>query len=556
MTELFALLNFGGYIALLLWGVHMVQSGVQRAFGAALRVWMGRALGTRIRAFFTGLAITSAIQSSTATGLMITSFAAGGLVALAPGLAAMLGANVGTTIIVQLLSFNLTALAPTLILVGVWLFRRNQPSRRRDLGRVFIGLGLLLLSLHELVLLFAPLQDSHLLDILLAALAGQPVIALLLSAILAWASHSSVAVVVLIMSLASHGMIAPSLAYAMVLGANLGTAVNPLLETAGDDDPAARRLPLGNLGTRLAGCVLALMVLPWLPALMSALTSDSARAVANFHTLFNVAVALLFLPLLTPYSHVLVRLLPKRSDPNDPSRPQYLDESAHEVPAIALGNAAREALRVADMTQSLLGMARAGFLRDNRHRIAHARYVNSAIDRLDAAITTYLATLDQDAMNQDDHRRLDEILAFSSNMAHAGNIATSGLLGHTATLRKKGWAFTVAQRDELTAIVDRLMRNQRQTAALFVAEDIRSARYLAFEKDHFRELEATAAERNLQNIQAGRLDQAEMGSLYLDILRDAKTVNSFLVEAAAYPILAKHGELLPNRLRENAGSAE
>ncbi|HWK69689.1 Na/Pi cotransporter family protein [Pollutimonas sp. M17] len=556
MTELFALLNFGGYIALLLWGVHMVQSGVQRAFGAALRIWMGRALGTRVRAFFTGLAITSAIQSSTATGLMITSFAAGGLVALTPGLAAMLGANVGTTIIVQLLSFNLTALAPTLILIGVWLFRRHQPSRRRDLGRVFIGLGLLLLSLHELVLLFAPLQDARLLEILLDALSGQPVIALLLAAILAWASHSSVAVVVLIMSLASHDMIEPSLAYALVLGANLGTSVNPLLEGAGDDDPAARRLPLGNLGTRLAGCLLALVLLPWLPTLMGVLSADPARAVANFHTLFNVAVALLFLPLLTPYARVLVRVLPKRSDPNDPSRPQYLDESAHEVPAIALGNAAREALRVADMTQSLLGMARAGFLRDNRHRIAHARYVNSAIDRLDGAITTYLATLDQDAMNQDDHRRLDEILAFSSNMAHAGNIATSGLLGHTATLRKKGWAFTAAQRDELTTVLDRLMRNQRQTAALFVAEDIRSARYLAFEKDHFRELEATAAERNLQNIQAGRLDQAELGSFYLDILRDAKTVNSFLVEAAAYPILAKHNELLPNRLRENSGAPE
>lgn len=556
MTELFALLNFGGYIALLLWGVHMVQSGVQRAFGAALRVWMGRALGTRVRAFFTGLAITSAIQSSTATGLMITSFAAGGLVALTPGLAAMLGANVGTTIIVQLLSFNLTALAPTLILIGVWLFRRHQPSRRRDLGRVFIGLGLLLLSLHELVLLFAPLQDARLLEILLDALSGQPVIALLLAAILAWASHSSVAVVVLIMSLASHDLIEPSLAYALVLGANLGTSVNPLLEGAGDDDPAARRLPLGNLGTRLAGCLLALVLLPWLPTLMGVLSADPARAVANFHTLFNVAVALLFLPLLTPYARVLVRVLPKRSDPNDPSRPQYLDESAHEVPAIALGNAAREALRVADMTQSLLGMARAGFLRDNRHRIAHARYVNSAIDRLDGAITTYLATLDQDAMNQDDHRRLDEILAFSSNMAHAGNIATSGLLGHTATLRKKGWAFTAAQRDELTTVLDRLMRNQRQTAALFVAEDIRSARYLAFEKDHFRELEATAAERNLQNIQAGRLDQAELGSFYLDILRDAKTVNSFLVEAAAYPILAKHNELLPNRLRENSGAPE
>ena len=135
MKEIFALLDFGGYIALLLWGIHMVQSGVQRAFGAELGVWMGHALGRPRRAFFAGAAITAAIQSSTATGLMITSFAATGMVALVPALAAMLGANVGTTLIVQLLSFKMTALAPALILLGVWLFRSQEPGRRRDLGR-------------------------------------------------------------------------------------------------------------------------------------------------------------------------------------------------------------------------------------------------------------------------------------------------------------------------------------------------------------------------------------------------------------------------------------
>ncbi|PLC51190.1 Na/Pi cotransporter [Pollutimonas subterranea] len=556
MKELFALLDFGGYIALLLWGVHMVQSGVQRAFGATLGVWMGHALGTRVRAFFTGLAITSAIQSSTATGLMIVSFAAGGLVALGPGLAAMLGANVGTTLIVQLLSFNLTALAPAFILVGVWLFRRNQPSRRRDLGRVFIGLGLLLMALHQLVQLFAPLQDASLLRILLNALSDQPVIALLLAAILAWAAHSSVAVVVLIMSLAGHGLVTPSLAFALVLGANLGTSINPILEGSGDNDPAARRLPLGNLGTRLAGCILALLLLPWLPSLMAIFSSDPARAVANFHTLFNVLTALLFLPVLTPYSKLLVRLLPKRTDPNDPSRPQYLDESAHEVPGIALGNAAREALRLADMLQSLLGMARASLLQDNRHRNAHARYISNAISRLDQLITTYVATLDQDAMNSADHRRRDEILVFSTKIAHAASLVTGGLLAHAASLFKKGRSFNAKQGAELTTMMDRLIRNQRQAAALFVAEDVRSAKFLAFEKDHFRELETSAAEQHLENIKSGRLDEAELGSFYLDILRDIKTVNSYLVEASAYPILAKNNELLPNRLRDSEGLLE
>ncbi|MCH4585435.1 Na/Pi cotransporter family protein, partial [Achromobacter xylosoxidans] len=230
MSGLITLLDFAGYVALLLWGVHMVQTGVQRAFGAALGAALGRALGTRLRAFAAGLGITAALQSSTATGLMITGFAAGGVVGLVPALAAMLGANVGTTLIVQLLSFDLTSLAPILILAGVWMFRRYPPGRTRDLGRVFIGLGLLLLSLHQLVELFEPFQTAPMLGMILDALATQPVAAVLLSAAFTWAAHSSVAVVVLVMSLASHHMVAPHVAFALVLGANLGTAINPMIE--------------------------------------------------------------------------------------------------------------------------------------------------------------------------------------------------------------------------------------------------------------------------------------------------------------------------------------
>ena len=550
MSGLIPLLDFAGYVALLLWGVHMVQTGVQRAFGAALGAALGRALGTRLRAFATGLGITAALQSSTATGLMITGFAAGGVVALVPALAAMLGANVGTTLIVQVLSFDLTSLAPILILAGVWMFRRYPPGRTRDLGRVFIGLGLLLLSLHQLVELFAPLQHAPLLAQVLEALATQPVAAVILAAALAWAAHSSVAIVVLVMSLAAHHLVEPALAFALVMGANLGTAVNPMLEGVSGDDPAARRLPLGNLLTRVAGVLAGLMLLPWLPDWMAMLDSDNARGVANFHTVFNLVIALVFLPLLAPYAALLTRWLPKRTDPNDPARPQYLDEAAHDVPAVALGNAAREALRMADMLQTLLLYARAGFKRDNRHRMVQARQLDSALDKLENAITTYLATLDQENMTREDLQRLDDILAFISNVGHAGDIAHHGLLGHIAKLRKQGWTFSPEQRANLDETLGQLIANQRTAAALFVNDDLRQARSLAGEKARFRTIETTAADTHLQKIKAGEVDAAEVGALYLDILRDMKGINSHLVGAAAYPLLARHGELLPSRLRE------
>jgi phosphate:Na+ symporter len=552
MSGILTLLDFAGYVALLLWGVHMVQTGVQRAFGAALGAVLGRALGTRLRAFAAGLGITAALQSSTATGLMITGFAAGGVVSLVPALAAMLGANVGTTLIVQLLSFDLTALAPILILFGVWMFRRYPPGRTRDLGRVLIGLGLLLISLHSLVDLFAPFQTAPLLRILLQALGTQPVAAMLVAAALTWAAHSSVAVVVLLMSLASHNLVAPEAAYAMVLGANLGTAINPIIEGVTGDDPAARRLPLGNLLTRVVGVVIGLLLLPWVGTWMNALENDPARTVANFHTLFNAVIATAFLPVLTPYAALLTRWLPKRVDPDDPARPQYLDEAAHDIPAVALGNASREALRMADLLQTLLALARAGFKRDNRHRLPQAKQLDTAADKLETAITLYLATLDRESMTGADIQRMDEILAFTSNIGHAVDIVHGGLLSHATRLRKQGWTLAPEQRDQLDESLGHLLSNERRAAALFVNADLRQARALAGEKESFRALEVQAAEAHLQKIKSGQVDEAEIGQMYLDILRDVKGVNSYLVGAAAYPVLAKEGELLPSRLRESA----
>ncbi|WP_323017167.1 Na/Pi cotransporter family protein [Castellaniella sp.] len=550
MRELQVIVAFSGFIALLLWGVHMVQTGVQRAFGKNLGLWMGRAMGSLPRAFGTGLLVTAAIQSSTATGLMIAGFAMDGLVSLVPGLAAMLGANVGTTLIVQALSFNPTMLAPGLILIGVWMFRHYAPGRTRDLGRAFIGLGLLLLSLDELVSMFEPLNSAPMLGTALEALGEAPLLALLASTALTWASHSSVAVVVLIMSLAHHGLADPTLAYTLVLGANLGTAINPVLEGGHDDNPASRRLPAGNLGTRIIGCLLGMALLPWAPDIMQALGQDSAHGVANFHLIFNLIVAACFMPLLRPYARLLQRLLPQRSNPDDPARPRYLDESAREVPAVALGQAAREALRLTDLLRESLQLTQRALLQDDGQAIGRARYLNSVIGELDQSVTTYLATLDQESLSPDDEQYLKAILSFSMNMAHAASVSGMGLLGHASRLHKKHWALDSEQQAELSSTLDRLLRNLRQAASLFVSGDRQVARNLAFEKEYFRNLETKAADRHLERIKTGRIDVADVGAFYLEVLRDTGGVNAYLVNAAAYPVLARYGELLPNRLRE------
>ncbi|EGY00999.1 Na/Pi-cotransporter II-related protein [Nitrospirillum viridazoti Y2] len=548
MDFTFAIAELAGAVALLLWGVHMVQTGVQRAFGARLRAVLGRALANRFQAFLVGMGVTALLQSSTATGLMVSGFVAGGLVDLVPALAVMLGANVGTTLIVQALSFNVASIAPVLILVGFLLFRRGA-SPSRDMGRAFIGLGLMLMALHQLLAIIAPYEDAPSLRLILGAIATEPVVDVILAAALTWAAHSSVAVVLLTMSLAAQGAVPPHAAFALVLGANLGTAINPVLEGAAGNDPAARRLPLGNLLNRAAAVLLGLAALGHLGPLMVGLEPDVTRAVADFHTLFNAAVALLCFPLLPFYARLLVRLLPARMDAADPGRPLYLDPSAQDTPVVALGNAAREALRLVDVLEAMLQGLRDALDEGDRRRIAETKRMDDVLDRLNTAIKAYLSTLDSDALSDADQRRALEILTFAMNMEHAGDVVDRNLMGLARKRLKRGLAFSAEGQRDLLAMVDSLIVNLRTAGSLFMTGDARAARLLAGEKEAFRRRENEATTAHFARLSAGRVDSTETSALHLDLLRDLKRVNTHLVEAAAYPVLERSGDLLPSRLK-------
>src|ERR1700739_2370745 len=420
------LLDLMGGVALLMWGLHMVRSGIMRAFGSELRHVLGTALRTRFLALLAGIGVTALLQSSTATGLLMTSFAARGLVDLVPALAVMLGANVGTTLIVQVLSFDISRVSFLLILIGVFMFRRSGVTRTRDLGRVGIGLGLMLIALQHLFSLIIPFEDLPSLRILLGAITTDPLIDILLAAGLTWAAHSSVAVVLLIMAFAAQAVVPPHAAFALVLGANLGTALNPLLESAVGGDPAAKRLPIGNVINRVVGCALVLALLGWIGPALVTIEPNASRAVADFHTGFNIVLALLFFPLLKPSARLLTRLLPARVDIADPSQPLYLDWAARETPSIALAGAAREALRMVDVFEAMLRGALDSLIRGDRKRVTETMRMGKVLDRLDTAIKEYLTALDIHALDDTDHRRLSEILAFTTNLEHAGIRAQMG----------------------------------------------------------------------------------------------------------------------------------
>jgi phosphate:Na+ symporter len=544
------LLDLMGGVALLLWGLHMVHSGILRAFGPDLRWLLSKALNDRFTAFAAGLGLTALLQSSTATALITSSFATEGLVGLVPALAIMLGANVGTTLIVQLLSFNITAVAPVLFILGLLAFRNGQRSRIKDLGRVSIGLGLMLLSLHILLDTLAPAENAPTVRMLLGAITGDSVLCILIGAIATWAAHSSVATVLLIMSLAYAHFISPVAAFALVLGANLGSAINPVFEGAKRDNPASYRMPLGNLINRIVGIALVLPVLGQIAEHLAPWQPDLAKLTAAFHIAFNVATAVLFIGVLDAISRLLTWLLPDKVTESDPTQPRYLDETALETPSLALADAARETLRVGDMVETMLRKVMTAIMTNDRALVGEVSRMDNAVDGIVEKIKLYLTKLTRGSLDEREGARAMEIISFAINLEHIGDIVDKNLSELATKKLKRRFQFSPEGAEELSTFHRRIMDSLRIAFGVFMSGQVSEAHRLVAEKATLRNAELTATERHLDRLREGRPESLETTSLHLDVLRDLKRVHSHIC-SVAYPVLDAAGELETYRRARN-----
>ena len=524
----------------------MVSTGVQRGFGAVLRGWMGRNLDGRIHAFLTGLGVTTLLQSSTATGLLATSFTATGVMALAPALAVMLGANVGTALLTQLLSFNMALVGPPLVLVGVLAFRWAVVNQAKNIGRIAIGLGLMLMALAGLVHTLGPLETAPLLRPIIGSLSGDPVLGVLLAAALTWACHSSIAIVLLIGSFEASHVVGPTGALALVLGANLGGALPALLNAS---TRVARRLPLGNLLIRATGVV---VVLPFLPVIARAMEHASlggARLVVNCHLLFNVLLAIASLGSVGGLARSLTRWLPEEPCPADPGRAVHLDAAALDSATVALANASRETLRMADMVDAMLHDARVVICNDQRARGDAIAAAARSVDQLGEAIRRYLADIGsgQELDHQSQGVRGQDILSAVINLEHVADIIANSLVEFSLRNSKRGKRLCVEESEIVVAMHGELVNCLSLALAVFLRGERRDAQRLVASKTDLREFEVLAmalSVRLLRTAAGGnRLAEsdtmervAEESGLFLRSVRDLRRIHSHLA-SFAYPIL-------------------
>jgi len=546
MSEIGVLVNILGAASLLLWGLRMVSTGVTRTFGAGLRQWINLGAENRVKALGTGFLVTIALQSSTATCLMAASFAGRGLMDGAMAQSIMLGANIGTSAVAKLLTFDVGPLSALLVFIGVALFRSGN-GRRRHFARICIGLGLMLLSLHLLALSSIPLRDSPQMRQILHDLDGMPFVGLGLAALIAMVAHSSIASILLVLPLAAQGAFGLPFGLALILGANLGSALAPVVETS-QDKAAARRVPLGNAIVRLTGCAIAFVFLDQIAALMTALTGDGARSLVDFHVVFNIVLALLFLPLVGPMAALVRRLRPDESGPDQPGQPKYLDETALGIPGVAIAAATRETLRIADLVEAMVRRSLEA-LRGNDHQaVTDIARMDDTVDSLHHAVKLYLARLSNEDMDEDERSRASDIMTFVINLEHIGDIVDRNLRELAEKKIKQRLTFSAEGFEDLTAMFNQTLDNLKVAMTVFVTGDIRLARKLVADKAEVRALEKNATEAHLSRISSGRRESIETSTLHLDILRDLKRINAHIA-SVAYPILEQRGELVETRLR-------
>ncbi|KPQ07435.1 MAG: phosphate:Na+ symporter [Rhodobacteraceae bacterium HLUCCA12] len=551
MHPLIVLLNLAAAVMLLLWAVRMVRTGMERAYGSALRDGLRHARGGAAGAAGAGAMLAILLQSATAVGVLAAGFAASGLLGGTMGLAALLGADLGSALVVRILAFDLSALIPALLLIGATLFLKFEARRVRQIGRILLGIGFILLSLTMIGTATEPMRESAVLPAVIRYLEGDPLTGFAVVALLTWGMHSSVAMVLLLAALSQGGVLPLSAAIPMLLGANFGAGLIAVWLTRGMA-PAARRIPLGNLILRGTIAALALFVF-WqgAPQMPTWLGSRADVQIVNAHVLFNLAVVVLGLPAVGAVHRLSRALLPDAPATTEPERRprSALDRTTLSTPTLALASAKRELLlmgeTVEDMLRPLIEVLDDG----SADRIAALRALDDEVDRRHSEVKLFIAELNRGDLSDEDARHSIELTDFAINLEHMGDIIAKTLLPLAQKKAAENRRFSAEGWREIRDLHARVLANTQLAMNVLISGDTASARQLMLEKEAMRRLERESHERHLERLQRGNADSLATSNWHLEVVRALKEINSLLVTVAV-PILEERGMMLKSRLAE------
>lgn len=548
MAILSVILELAGATMLLLYAVRMVRTGIERSFGAAFqRVITNQT--SLLKSSAAGLGMAIILQSSAAVALLVAGFSTGGLLSFAPGLAVVLGGDLGSALLIQLLSFKLEWLVPLLLALGGWLFIKNHRRRIRQFGRILLGIAFILISLRFLREAVEPIRESAFLPAISDYLASDFITAFIVGGGLAFIMHSSVATILMCVTLVSIHAVPLEAGVSLMLGANLGSALIPIWLTRGMP-PLARRVPFANLGLRGAWAVMVLLALNAVPLHLNIAGVQPGQVLIYVHIAFNFSLVLFAIPLsgaVERLVHLALPDIPQSPMGDEDGDPSALDFSVVDNPTLALASLKREILRMGTLIDRMMGPLIDLYGSGDSERLLRLGGLESQVNKALADIKLYVAAMPFREMSKPDRKTARELAEYAISLENAGDIVARRLLPLAQDIQKRGLRFSKEGWAELRHMHETVLGNMRLATNVLLTDDVESARLLVAEKSEISRLEHRSRKKHLKRLANGDAASFDSSDVHLETLRGLKDVNSYY-SSIAYPILYRSGQLLETRL--------
>lgn len=531
----FLLITFLGGVALLLYGLHLVDSSLQEVSRGYVRKVLALIGRNRLLGAGVGTLFSSLIQSSAATTAILIGLVGTGVAQLSQVLPIILGGNLGSTLTVQMIATPIHGLSPLIMASGFSLFFFARQQRTRSFGLVIFGFGLIFLALRSMAESMGLLQDHPLIQKALLSLHEHPsfgfVLAMGISALL----NSSAATLGLMLALASKQLISLPVALPMVLGANLGTFALAWMASIGRS-VEARRVAASHTFFKLAGAVL---FYPFLGLLAHgvALTAETLpRQIANAHTLFNAGLLLLFMPVTPWVARVMVTWFPSPPPPVDPSQPRYLDPQLLDSPPIALNQATRESLRMAELVQGMFRDSLEVLIGENQELMEAIERREHMVDRLNREIKFYITRLSEKVLSKEDSAREMAVLSFINDLENIGDIIDINLLDLARKKSYQGLHFSEEGSREIAELHQMIAQDFDIAVSAFAASDPERAQQVIDAKAKVNQKERALRTAHIRRLHQGMAKTIETSAIHLDALTYIRRIRSHIT-ALVYPVL-------------------
>lgn len=509
---------FGG-LGLFLLGIQMLADGLQKAAGERMRRILELFTSKPITAVLTGAAVTALLQSSSTTTVMIVGFVNSGLMTLTQAVGTIMGANIGTTITAQIVSFNIYSLAYPLIAVGALFYYFSQKKMKRYGGMGVLGFGLLLLGLSTMSASVSPVREYEPFLRLLVTIGDRPLLGILAGALFTAVIQSSSATTGLVIAFSWQGILSLPAGLALIVGANLGTCITVVLASL-NAPISAKRAALSHVLLNLSGVLLFVIFRRPFTSLVLMTGGTVARQIANAHTLFNIFTTLIVFPLL-PYFVKSVTALVPGDDAILETKPKYLDDRLIQTPG-ALISAQKEALRMGSLAVDMVEQAVSAFTDGNTDHLDEIERGEEVVNSLEKAITAYLAKANQHSMNETEAREIVNLMHVVNDLErmadHAVNIA------ELADARETGkHELSDAAKEDLQKMFGEVDRISRGVLEALGDQDVDKATCLIGEDDKVDDLEKRYRTNHIARLNQG-LCSPDVGVLFLDAVSNLERV--------------------------------